>query len=435
MNKNLYDIHCHAMNLSHPDLYAFIKRFRRAMIPLSIALSIPGIGTILSVILNGSPSKVKKVKDMLSILEADIGDVFCKMESDIIESKLYNNGLKIGDTQYEKFVLCPLIMDFNTGLNDESVYCVSKPKKPMEDQAVDLFNGIKKYKEKPQGQGLLQIFPFIGINPLNTYCLKGKSVYAIDLLEYFFAEFSKEDTPEERYSKVKEAFYSDKFIGSFDSIPENSFAGVKLYPPLNFNPYPDGKENINIDNEKKLLDETKRIYDFCIKKNIPVITHCSKAGRLMGGGYRVMGRDIHNNFTSPGEKWDAVLSDYNKLKLDFAHFGGSVKNGEWQRDIYNYIKSYKKNIYIDISDICHTNRDYNKLEKTIDKLCNNDATSKKNFYKHILFGSDFFINMITADSYGQYLNMFCNNDAFGVNAIQIKQKFISENPERFLFGK
>ncbi len=70
------------------------------------------------------------------------------------------------------------------------------------------------------------------------------------------------------------------------TIANNIFAGIKLYPPLGFEPWPNNSEE---------LTKVELLYDTCIKQNIPVIPHCSTGGFLVESNYKA--------FSDPSKQW------------------------------------------------------------------------------------------------------------------------------------
>ena len=79
-------------------------------------------------------------------------------------------------------IITPLIMDFGyKTLASGNYFYNMPPSKPVVQQTIDLFIGIKKYCEwemyqdeeghhdlrKRESQKLFEIYPFMGINPLN----------------------------------------------------------------------------------------------------------------------------------------------------------------------------------------------------------------------------------------------------------------------------
>jgi predicted TIM-barrel fold metal-dependent hydrolase len=118
------------------------------------------------------------------------------------------------------------------------------------------------------------------------------------------------------------------------------FKGIKLYPPLGYLPsHPD----------------LYAIYQLCLENNIPITTHCSP------GGMKTMCKTIHiQSMTKDGsivtkevtldnpaeffakpDNWLEILQNkpFSKLRINFAHFGGSEAIHEY----VTILNSGKKN--------------------------------------------------------------------------------------------
>ncbi len=158
-------------------------------------------------------------------------------------------------------------------------------------------------------------------------------------------------------------------------------------------------------------------------------THCSDGGFVV---------DDNSEFnTSPLGAWNKVFSEIakdkpelRKLKLNFAHFGVQ-KTGEtvWRKAILNLARTYP-NIYTDISSLAEVKDagEENFYKKTEYWLNKNSAGLFDLAKESVLFGSDFSINLMEADSYNSYLNNVKTCSPSWLNNITIS------NPEKFLFG-
>src|SRR3990172_3048056 len=136
-----YDVHCHAFNLSHPHFTAFIQRLNQNFFLTRTLL--PGS---LAALLN--TNKIKRIENMLSLMDNDIGNYFLIMEYFLKDKEkgILNKGfLQIDSHVYEKIVLTPLIVDFGFKNYSMNNFYNIPSKKPIMRQTVDLLNGIKKY--------------------------------------------------------------------------------------------------------------------------------------------------------------------------------------------------------------------------------------------------------------------------------------------------
>ena len=218
------------------------------------------------------------------------------------------------------------------------------------------------------------------------------------------------------YEGTQQLLYENmgKFNGNIEDIGSNFFAGIKVYPPLGFDPWPD---------DRKEKDKVIILYDYCIKKGIPITTHCSN------GGFSA-DRYAADNYTAPGMRWIKVLEKYPELKINFAHFGLQsnfllfFRRTEWRNSIIKLISEYP-NVYTDISDLSLSNPSCKYLEDLIERNSNNHKLKNR-----ILFGTDFLISLIWTNSYNESYNSFIETNYLKSH----KENFCSNNPEKFLFN-
>ncbi len=409
-NTDLYyffDIHCHAMNLSHPNLVAFINR-----LPLLALAAMPLLGPFISFL---GVTKMNRIVNLLSVMENDIADFFLIMEFYLRkEGYIKNEKFLLNDIKYDGIILTPLLMDFGYKNIKSSVYYNVPPQKPIVEQTLDVFNGITKYCNyelvEPQpgkyrvknrkGRAIFEIYPFLGINTINY-----ESEEVSEIIEKYFKE----------YTGSHEALKANlgKFEGDIEKLGSNFFSGIKVYPPMAFDPWPESNN--------KELEKVKLLYKYCCKKNIPITAHCSNVGFVLDEKDAL-------TYSSPA-RWKKVLEYYPDLKLNLAHFGnmtyflGLFKSSDWQIQIIDLINKHR-NVYTDFS-CCGFNDDYYRSLKKI--ICNNNY-----LLDHILFGTDFMINLLWIDSYNEYLNIFGTTKHLSPGE---KKVFCSTNPSRFLFGK
>lgn len=452
MNKLFYDIHFHAMDLSHANITAFIGRFidenndviskqsiknflkqnigfwKKLVLPfVSFNLLSKKLEKSLKETINSQETKNKlnNIRNLLSFMESSIlydfliVDYFLKNINPIINQ---NNTFKINsDLEFNKIVLCPLIMDFGyKNIDNPEIFYNIPPQKPITSQIKDLFAAIKTYYDnditirsgnrdkfsiKPtninKDNKLFEIYPFMGINTKNY-----NYVEIENMLDKYFNDFLKHDTATTRRQKLYNKMGS--FTGNFDNpnACKNVFAGIKLYPPLGFEPWPENPVE---------LSKVKLLYDFCTQKRIPIITHCSTGGFVTDKNAQ--------KYTNPGEnQWNNVLKHFPELTINFAHFGsGSQK---WQNSIINHIKNNNlPNIYTDFS--CNTQND--AYYKNLNTLLKNNPIGK-----NVLFGSDFMINLIWMKSYNEYLKYFIDTQHLSSD---VKHDLVNKNSETFIFGK
>lgn len=448
--NKFYDVHYHAMDLSHANITAFadrfinneslIKSFLRKTISrwqkVIFSLIMPLIGPFIPystlakrvvAILN----KQKKVRNLLSFMETSVLYDFLIVEYFLKNKGPHhhaiiseNNEFEVAGQIFNKMVICPLIMDFGYPniKNADYVYNIP-PQKPITSQIEDLFKAIRNYytkeisidtkslaikkfeikdKKFDKDNELLEIYPFMGINTANYELPQIKK-----MLDKYFSKFLKEDTKEARQNKLYQA------MGEFDGNLEdeenckNIFAGIKFYPPLGFNPWPESCSE---------LEKVEYLYKYCIDRNIPIVTHCSTGGFVAS--------PEHKDFSNPNTHWNQVLNDerFHDLKIDFAHFG---ENDEaWINKIMEFASNSNHNVYADFSSNGDNPEYYTKLKKQLESH-DNQADHK------VMYGSDFMINLLKVNSLNEYMNYFIKTKHL---TDEQKIKFIQTNPEEFLFG-
>lgn len=430
MDKKFVDAHFHAYNLSHPNLSAFADRF------LTKHKEESDKKKTLHERINSLFKFPTRALNVLSIMDNDLGDYFLYINYYLYNSEEEKTFPEI--TNCQKIVLCPLVVDF--GLEEkqfdtkfeQNMFYKLPPQKPVNKQISDLFKGIKFYFENDlkvssvvkQGKTiydishininasgetlehakkrkLFEIYPFLGINTQNCELAELKVK-----LDKFFSKYDSLNTSQE---ELYQKFYDN--MGKFDGNLNQKnydynyiFSGIKMYPPLGFDPWPTDQ-----------IEKTKvqYLYKFCSEKGIPITTHCSS------GGFKT----IFNNkkLTNPA-KWEQVLQKYSNLKLNLAHMGQDNKN--WMKKVINLItdKTYP-NVYTDFSDYGHDQKFYRSLKKTM-----NDNKGSED---RIMFGSDFMINLLDSNSYNEYLKIFFESKLDD----KIKNKLYNQNPLKFLFGE
>lgn len=465
--KTFFDAHLHAFNLSHPSFSGLVSRLLHdlpkvvlkrqdvshpllmlTLLSLGILLAIPFVvvGLVLLAVclvpvyaipylrkrvrswgksvFGAVKHRLGKVMNLLFVMENDIGSMFLLVENclrDPHSLMLCGEGLHIGSERYTRIVLTPLMMDFGYKSRTPRGDGSSKKKwirydvpgdRPIVEQVVDLFRGIRDYvgtesDEKlaerypalaPETNRVFEIYPFLGLNPAN-YTRERIS----DLLEKYFGG----------YTGRREDFLEKlgQFDGDIEHLGSHFFAGIKVYPPLGFDPWPEGDEDA--------MAKVKLLYATCTEKRIPLTTHGGS------GGFVAVDREDLKKISAVG-KWAAVLEHYPNLKVNLAHFPPG-KGDEKHRDATVDLVLKYENVYVDVSCRAIDDDYYRELRELLDRLPTADARKLRS---RILFGTDFAVNLMWIDSYNQYLGLFSRTAALTPGE---KHAFCSTNPERFLF--
>ncbi len=421
--KTFYDIHLHAFNLSHPYLRAFIRRLN---FTTYLALA-PLLGWLLPLGARLFKKKIGNAMNLLAVMEDDIDSVFLLLENCLRENGLLDNdGLHINGITYPRVVLTPLMIDFGYKRMRESknIHYNEPCRKPIRRQVIDVYNAVTYYHNfkysdryargfphlKPDAQGretkrIFEIYPFIGINTVN-YTEKELE----DLLKKYFENYQGSRQLINRMTR--------EFDGNIEHLSSNYAAGIKLYPPLDFDPWP-----ARNDTE---LNKVRTLYEYCQDRDIPITVHGSE------GGFNVVGPRRRKRLTDL-RKWDKVLGEFPRLKLNLAHFPVNEKTffifpkkARLKQFLALLANPKYENLYVDFScratDPCY----YKALKKLIAEA---NPPMKETLSNRIMFGTDFSINLTSIESYNAYYQLFVTAPFSSGD----KEKFCSGNPERFLF--
>lgn len=326
-------------------------------------------------------------------------------EEAILSPLLDDKGIHIGNKTYSKLIICPQIMDFNIPGFVQNIYYNKFPKHDTLTQANEILEGIYSFRSTNKDSPII-VRPFLGINP--QFWEIGKIE---EVLHTHFKNFQRgENQMLKTWERVLSEYPSNK-----NNPYANAFAGVKLYPPMGFDPWPDNK------NER---DKVELIYSYCEKHKIPITTHCDDQG------FRMIQQEQSFKQTSP-VRWQKVLEIYPKLYLDIAHFGQqyntqSIKKPEdhWQTQIIKLLIEYP-NVYSDLS-FDGVNKDFwNSLENLGQEFPQNGQDLLET---RLLFGTDWPLCLSKIESLASYWHGF-NNASI---SDEYKHKIISTNPYNFL---
>lgn len=408
--KMLFDIHCHAMSMARLAIGPFVDAFLRGGLQ-SFFSQVAAPGYILSsVARNGGET----VRNMLAAVENDPAALLGLMEDDLAGafgppdggrgSVIGPGGIHLLGEDWDAWLACPLGIDFGAVPTGSSVYYGSPPRKSMEESVREALSGISGYRrERPAGR--LAFRPFLGIDP----GARGAADTELALFRYFNGYSRRLPT------QVSAFKASARWKGDPARPPRGSFAGIKLYPPLGFDPWP---------GDRAALDATRLLYRFCETRGIPLVVHCDDQG------YRVVPLDKAMRLTDPA-RWLDVLGEFPGLIVDFAHFGERYlgrpgKRGSWTVTIVELMRRYP-GVYADVAFNGSEPVYWNKLAGYLDSLPSIDAGLVRS---RLLFGTDFVISLMKARSYLDYVTDF----AEGPLDLELKLAMMSKNPSRFLFG-
>ena len=407
-NDYFFDCHCHTMTLGHVNITSFLQNLLQNR---DWELLLGLVGTTAQSSEKKVTSHIKNIFNLLTLMQNDLLDIFKIMEDDLRgkfggANFTKDNCFKMNKQVYKKLVITPLLMDFKSlpGATGNNYY--HQPQKEIITIINEYAFAIKQYyKDRPDG--LLYILPFLGINP-TAYTMKELT----SIIEDSFSSYT--------VKKMNKSILGSKMLTKIagDISPKNIFAGIKLYPPMGFNPWPEDK----LEREK-----VEFLYSYAQAASIPITTHCND------GGFITVNYKQATINTKP-ETWHEVLRRYPKLRINFAHAGVSItsnitsifKNKErsWTDQIFDLIDSYE-NVYTDLSYNGISPKFYDKFSRTLDNL---EKSGRQKYRDRVLFGTDFMINLLGIKSYQDYFSYFNNSD-WDMN---LKHRISSINPRRFL---
>lgn len=148
------------------------------------------------------------------------------------------------------------------------------------------------------------------------------------------------------------------------------------------------------------------LYQHCIKNDLPIVVHTSNEGFPAFYNWK------YTENANPSA-WSNVLAKNPKLRINFAHFGGSSE--VWSNKIIDYMEMYD-NVYADLSY---------SVEKTIE-------TTLKYWKSHpivqerLLFGTDYPMTTFLGSLDNYYDNFLKKFDKNQMNALMVTntQKFL-----------
>ncbi len=450
--ENYYDSHCHVFDRKDTINLRLI---------IEIILSLPNIfGKKKSnkmLTSNDIKDKITTLKRILNFLKVGLSD----SEEDIyqIMQQVYNN----------KFNAAPLMFDLEccfvsnrSGNNklleyndinavqqqlEDIIASFNTDSEKYIDDAMEMINS-KHYVDLPEGTTTdlhllykLHIELATRLNELKLTKLN-KQALPVALISSYEIQLNdisklKADHKENVFPFIaidpRRKGIIDRFINEI--YPKKTFCGVKLYTPNGYSPSDDD------------LMKAGGLYDFCCKHNIPITAHNSYGGfasplkkiEIYGDIYinntitNVHGdvtfkkafsdgwvQDRADKLNNP-EIWDSVvMKKYPTLKLNLAHFGNG--NPQWQDKVSSMMLKYP-NFYTDLS--CWT--DKKDLINFRSKYF--VAASDVRFKEKVLYGSDFYLDLLFIDSFQEYVNNFMQvftSDEFTQIALT--------NAKKFLFG-
>lgn len=362
------------------------------------------------------------VANLLVVMENDIGSTFLLLENCLREPEnplLAGHELRVGGATYSKIILTPLMMDFGYKGNRPAgegrirrFHYDMRAGKPIVEQVVDVFRAIRTYVETESTtalekkfpalgtdtQRVFEIYPFLGLNPAN-YTLESLT----KLTNKYFDTYTGQ--------RADLLGQLGRFDGNIEHLGPHAFAGIKVYPPLGFDPWPA--------NDRDAMAKIEHLYGICSDKGIPITVHGG------AGGFVVVDAKRLHEITATS-KWASALKAYPDLKIDLAHFPMGKMEAARRHDTLALVLDYE-NVYVDISCRATSESYYQRLKDLFDALPVIDLDTLQ---RRILFGTDFAVNLMWIDSYNRYVDLYSRTPSL---TPQEKHAFCSVNPASFVF--
>ncbi|MFW5498843.1 MULTISPECIES: amidohydrolase family protein [unclassified Maridesulfovibrio] len=436
------DTHCHLFNLVDVPLYETLD----GKIEMNTVIKLLGAISASSALLTGFlQHKIQDYKEFIQFFERPQEENIRALADEILKS-----------TKAGQIILTPLVMDFDCTRHpcgEKNNLCfqrscpLDQPRQTnvsydptAAGQYYRLQKSIKSaHANNPGWNQKVKILPFLGFDLRK---LTSQSNKAFSQLQALWNSVGT--TKDERGN-------------GFNSITSGKALGIKLYPPIGFNPYPE---------QRSALTPYKEFYEWCIKEQIPITVHCQTGSFSTTKKKRTIKKNTHaSNWYRLFQDWDSgrINSSYdiNDLRINFAHFGGengledmidywranNIDQDSWTYILVKLLQNYD-NTYADLSAFDWADSGDSKNFATLLKMDRNGklpATKPgKTPYKltdKLLWGSD--VPMVVSDKsykkdkrhngksgYEHLLNNFQN----AVQDGQLIQNMTEFNPEKFLLS-
>lgn len=177
------------------------------------------------------------------------------------------------------------------------------------------------------------------------------------------------------------------------AVEERGFAGVKLYPPMGFQPIgnaslpADGAPRMPVAGPVVLDDELNALYRWCLENDVPIKAHANKSVSAQPGS---------DAYASP-LGWRTVLEQegLSGLRINLAHFGGfeETANGsnkaeiDWEVLFEDMIDNYD-NVYCDLGFWTEVADNEAKDRDRIIELFSQILKRSPRLKRRIMYGSD-----------------------------------------------
>ena len=422
------DAHCHLFNIVDVPLYEAIQgNIEMGTIKKLLAALAVGSGTI------DPSSLVKDQRNFIRFFERDIAANIKWLKAQLSVAVAGTNKasdiLKAYGYSKKRIVITPLILDFEENLKlteiGSDVSCKLQFKR-----LVEAINAAAS--SEPTN---VEIYPFAGF-ALNK--LDGPNgPQKLEDFKMWWNENGLDATA--------------RYQGRDKPLSANGKAiGIKLYPPLGFNPYPTEAANRN-----RYLG----FFHWCAENDIPITVHCQESSFSTTGDSSTISSRTHPI------NWLKLLKEnpgLSELRINFGHFGGSAQlckmmtggdagnSKNWTSIICQILCTYP-NAYADISAFGLQEPETCKSLSILLGIADNSPLANYQALRNkVIWGSDVpmvisspsFLNQENgAPSYASLLDRFLTgllvnsgSDTVVRNGYEAFSLITRSNPTRFLFG-
>lgn len=181
------------------------------------------------------------------------------------------------------------------------------------------------------------------------------------------------------------------------AIEKDGFKGVKFYPPSGYRPLNNTVEDVPPGVDPKLVEDNIRgLYEFCVKSDTPIFTHCQPKG---------MDARPDSGPLSHPKGWQDVLNEYGRLRLCIGHAGGEPAwfdeplrdcDAEWRLKTIELCCKYE-NVYCEVGHLDDL-LDTAARKRFRDRLAEAGRTPGEfRFGDKLLYGSDYHLLVRTSN--------------------------------------
>ena len=367
--KSFIDCHCHAFNFVDMPMYLTLTDKVKVGTIGRLKAAVGMLIYLPQLLLNKNflKNKLEAHKEFILFFERGL-----QKNVEMILKEIHNH---LGQPTDTEILITPLVMDFDILLEQEMPAQVGK-EPCVREQFKRLEYAISAIDF--QDFANMKVCPFIGF----------------DLRKL-------RKTDKNRLVNFQKFWKDNNTLGKdgISQLESGKLLGIKLYPPIGFNPNP-----------KNLPDQYKEFYKWCCKDKIPLTVHCQK-GSYSAGKEK---ENLDKNTTPANWKRLLLRDEFKELRINFAHFGGETGADDmfepfrtdkksWTYILIELLKKYP-NTYADISAYDYSKKEHrNNLVKIFEKDAEGDFDNNGPNYKlvdKLLWGSD--VPMVISDkSYRQ----------------------------------